>query len=161
MKKDVFLFLAAALLWTACKSGTESISSAVMDESKSMAALDSVNRAFEAAWNRKDSATVVDMFADDIIMISGKGIWEGKAELAGNFVSRNMPVANDLKIKKEKTDVSGNLGYETGTWSLRAKLPDQPEFDQTGNHTFIWKKDQMKNWKLSVMDMEDHKPETK
>lgn len=161
MKQIVFLFLAATLLWTACKPGTDSDNSAVMDESESIASLDSMNRAFEAAWNRKDSAAVVDMFADDIIMISGKGIWKGKAELAGNFVSRNMPVANDLKIKKEKTDASGNLGYETGAWSLRAKLPDQPEFDQTGNHTFIWKKDQMKNWKLSVMDMEDHKPETK
>ena len=161
MKKILFLFLAATLFWSACKPITNSDSTTALDESESMAALDSVNLAFETAWNRKDSAAVVDMFAEDIIMISGKAIWKGKAELASNFVSRNMPVANDLKIKREKTDASGNLGYETGTWSLKVKLPDQPEFDQTGNHTFIWNKDNTNHWKLSIMDMEDHIPETK
>lgn len=161
MKKIVFVFLATTLLWTACKQGNLSDNSAAMDESEAMASLDSMNREFEGAWNRKDSAAVVDMFAEDIIMISGKSMLKGKSELARKFISRNMPVANNLKIKKEKTDVSGNLGYETGTWSLSVKLSDQSEVDQTGNHTFIWKKDNSMNWKLSVMDMEDHKSEAK
>jgi ketosteroid isomerase-like protein len=155
MKKLTFLVL-AALSWSACKQSTGTENKITNNETATVSAIDSVNTAFDEAWNKKDSAAVVSMLADDIIMISGKSILKGKEELAKNFVGRQMPVAGNLKVKKERVDASGNLGYETGTWSLQVSLPGKTPFEQTGNYNFVWKKDADKNWKVSVINMEDH-----
>lgn len=152
------ILLLAALSWSACKQGTGRENIVKDNEKAAVSALDSVNAAFDAAWNKKDSAAVISMFADDIIMISGKNILKGKDELAQKFVATQMPVAGNLKVKKERVDASGNLGYETGTWSLQISLPGKTPFEQTGNYNFVWKKGADQIWKVSVINMEDHDP---
>ena len=153
----MFLLL-AALSWSACKQSTGTENNTTNNETATVSTIDSVNTAFDEAWNKKDSAAVIKMFADDIIMISGKNILKGKEELAKKFVSNQMPVAGNLKVTKERVDASGNLGYETGTWSLQISLPGKAPFEQTGNYNFVWKKGADQNWKVSVINMEDHDP---
>lgn len=160
MKKLTFLLL-AALSWTACKQSTGNENPLSKNESAAVAAIDSANNAFDAAWNKKDSAAVVAMFANDVIMLAGNNVMKGKEELSKHFVSSNMPVTGDLKVKKDRIDASGDLGYEAGTWSLTVTLPGKAPFEQTGNYNFVWKKDADKNWKISVISMEDHDPVTK
>lgn len=157
MKKLILLVL-AALSWTACKQSTGSENSASKNEA-SIASVDSLSNAFDAAWNKKDSAAVVAMLADDVIMISGRGLMKGKEEVAKNFVGRQMPVASNLKTNEERVDASGDLGYHAGTWSLTATVPNTPPFESTGNYTFVSKKAADGSWKLSVLSIENHDPE--
>lgn len=156
MKKILFLLL-TALSWTACKQSTGSENAAAKTD-VAIASVDSLNNAFDAAWNKKDSAAVVSMLADDVILISGRRLMKGKDEVAKNFVSRQMPVAGNLKSKKERIDASGAMGIEAGTWSLMVTVPNRTPFESTGNYTFVCKKNAAGSWKFSVMNMEDHDP---
>ena len=157
MKKLALIILSAVSL-TACNqsTGSENIAS---ETSIAIAAVDSLNIAFDEAWNKKDSAAVVALLADDVILISGRGIMRGKDEVAKNFVSSQMPVTSNLKSKKEREDASADLGYQAGTWSLTVTVPDQAPFESTGNYNFACKKGADGNWRLSVMSLEDHDPE--
>ena len=156
MKKFALIILSAVLL-TACKQTTSNNNSASVNAA-SVASIDSLNIALYNAWNKKDSATVIAMFADDVIMISGRAIYKGKAEVAKNFVIRQMPHTSNLNGKSERSDASGDLGYLAGTWSLRLTPPDQAPIGSTGNYNFIFKRGEDGIWKFSVLTIENHDP---
>jgi ketosteroid isomerase-like protein len=158
MKKIAFIIL-ASLSWTACKQTTGSETAASKNE-KAISSVDSLNRAFDAAWNKKDSVAVISMLADDVILISGRKLMKGKNEVNKNFISTQMPVAGNLRIKKERVDASGDVGIEAGTWMLTITVPNKAPFETTGNYSFACKKDTEGKWKFSVLSMEDHDPET-
>ena len=156
--KKLALIVLAALTWAACKQTTGSENAALKDKA-SIAAVDSLNIAFDDAWNKKDSNAVVNMLTDDVILISGRGIMKGKDQVAKQFVKQQMPVTSNLKSQSEKHDASGDLGYQTGTWSLTVNIPGQTPFESTGNYNFVCKKEKDGAWKFTVLSLEDHDPQ--
>ena len=156
MNKLAIIFLSAIVL-TACNRSTSNDNSASADAA-SLASIDSLNIALYNAWNKKDSSAVISMFADDVIMISGRAVYKGKEAVAENFVIRQMPHTSNLNGKTEGSDASGDLGYLAGTWSLTTTPPNQSPIGSTGNYNFIFKRGEDGVWKFSVLTIENHDP---
>jgi len=156
MRKLALVILSAVLL-AACNQNTSNKNNASANAA-SVASIDSLNIALYNAWNKKDSAAVLSMFSNDVIMISGRAIYKGKEEVARNFVLRQMPHTSNLNGKSERSDASGDLGYLAGTWSLTLTPPDQAPMGSSGNYTFLFKRGEDGIWKFSVLTIENHDP---
>lgn len=156
MKKPALILLAAVML-TACNQSTSNQNNASA-KAASITSIDSLNTALYNSWNKKDSAAVISMFSDDVIMISGRAIHKGKEQVAKNFVIRQMPHTSNLNGKSERSDASGDLGYMAGTWSILSTPPDQAPIGSTGNYNFIFKRGEDGVWRFSVLTIENHDP---
>lgn len=156
MKKLTLIIISAAFL-LACNQNTN-IKNSDSANAASIASIDSLNIALYNSWNEKDSAAVISMFADDVIMISGRAVYKGKDAVAKNFVIRQMPHTSNLNGKTERSDASGDLGYLAGTWSLTTTPPNQSPIGSTGNYNFIFKRGENGIWKFSVLTIENHDP---
>ena len=115
--------------------------------------------AFREAWNRKDSVAVMNMVADDAVLLSGKAKLTGKKEVLDRWVRRNMPVTGNLKLEELRSDTGDNLACTAGTWSVDVTPPNRPATTASGNHTFVLKKGGDGNWKMIVLNLEDHNPD--
>lgn len=153
--KKIALIALAALSWTACKQSTGSENLASRNV-VAIAAVDSLNKAFDDAWNKKDSAAVVALFADDVMMIAGRDLMKGKDAVAKGFVSSQIPYGGGLQTNKESKGASGDLGYHAGTWSLKVAMPNQQPRESTGNYSFVCKKVEDGSWKFSVLSVDNH-----
>jgi ketosteroid isomerase-like protein len=68
--------------------------------------------------------------------------WEGLAAAPGFAVG----------WQPTKVDVSGDLGYSIGTYSLTMNGPDGKPASDTGKYMEVWKRQPDKSWKV-VADM--------
>lgn len=116
----------------------------------------SLMTSFDDAWNRKDSAALLNLFADDVVLISGKERYSGKNELAGNWLRTNLPVTSNLRINDVKNDAGNEIAYSAGTWNLDVNVPGREATSSAGNHTFVWKRVADNVWKLSFINIEDY-----
>jgi|GEM_PF-971600 len=153
MKSITFLLLGVLALFACDNAKVEAKGSGAENSKVDIAAL---NQEFDAAWNAKDSARLVQMLADDVRLLEGRDNHNGKAELANHWISRNLPVSGNLKTDVLSSEADTKTAYEAGTYSLDVSLPDQKPFTVTGNYVFIWKKQPDNNWKIQFMQIENH-----
>lgn len=156
MKRLTFIIL-MAVSFAACNQSS-STESTVSANATSAASIDSLNNRLYDLWNKKDSAAIVSLFTDDVIMISGRGILKGRDDVARNFVGRQLRYASNLKGAKERSEASDDLGFIAGVWSLTSSAPNKPSIESTGNYNFITKKGDDGIWRFSVLTIENHDP---
>lgn len=158
MKQLMFLLLAAMAIISCDNNKADAKDPETKEEAKvDVAAL---NKAFDAAWDAKDSAMVVGMLADDVRLLEARDNLSGKAEVASKWVGKNIGVAGNLKTNILTSETDGARAYEAGTFSLDVTLPEQKPFEVTGNYIFIWKKQADNSWKINYIQIENHDPET-
>jgi len=158
--KQFLFFLTASFLFVACNDTKGKETNPGQPTAETNVDIAALNKNFDAAWNAKDSAKIVGMMDDDVKLLNAKEVLSGKNELAAKWVSHSLPVASNLKTNVVSSDAGTQLAYEAGTFALDVTLPNQKPFPATGNYTFIWKKQADNSWKIHLIQIEDHAPET-
>jgi ketosteroid isomerase-like protein len=149
------LLTSAAVLFFSC-SDEKKESKVLSTDTTASVNLEELGNNFNTAWNKKDSAAIVNMMADDVLMLSGKEKFAGKKEVADKWVHYNMPVSANLKIDPLQGNTSSGLAYGAGTWSLDVNVPGKPARKASGNHTMVWKKQKDDSWKMVLINIENH-----
>ncbi|MGE0623910.1 MAG: DUF4440 domain-containing protein [Pseudomonadales bacterium] len=136
------LLIAAASASHGATGGTEM-------EMQSVAGL----RAADAAWARAaaagDTDAILKFWADDATnYFPGMPPAKGKTAIE-KLVMRNRSQA-DFRLSWEATDVmvaaSGELGYTSGPFELRARSPSGELVTRTGHYVCVWRKDADGRW---------------
>lgn len=154
--KSKLLISLVLLFAIACKENENKSSNS--ESKKETISVEKLSASFDSVWNHKDSTGVVGLLTDDAILLSGRMAIIGKDSLIKHFVSQQMPITNNLKVKFLQTGSNENIAYEAGTWTMQVAIPGKAPFDQSGNYSFIWKKQTDGKWKVSLMEIEDYAP---
>lgn len=104
------------------------------------------------AWNKHDSVAIVSILDNDVQMISGRILIDGKVDVSKKFVSRNYKLLQDLKTTKIKSFTDGNLAYETGRYTHHVKRNNSIV---EGSYSFVWHQQPNQQWKLKVIEIEE------
>jgi ketosteroid isomerase-like protein len=162
MRMQTLLLGAAVFSFAACNQSQngEATSETMNNGSANTVNVDSLDRAFDEGWNKDDSAAIVNSLADDVVFLSGRTKLTGKQAVAENFVHNQMPVTSNLKTDVAQSGSSETVAYSAGTWTLDVNVPGQPTQNVSGNHTFVYKKQADGSWKASLINIEDHDPQT-
>ena len=104
------------------------------------------------AWNKSDSGAIVSLMDNDVQLISGKTLIDGKVDVSKKFVSRNYKLLQDLKTTKIKSFTNGNLAYETGRYTHHVKRNTSLV---EGSYSFVWHQLPNQQWKLKVIEIEE------
>ncbi|MER9328628.1 DUF4440 domain-containing protein [Mesorhizobium sp. M0488] len=111
--------------------------------------IEAANTEFVKAYNSKDAAAAASKYADDAAVfppdmarIDGRQniqkFWQGAIDMG----------VSDLTLTTLEVQESGNLAYESGTFSLKAPGKDSKLVETTGKYVVVWKKGQDGGWKL-------------
>lgn len=79
--------------------------------------IDRLRDAWAAAFNEKDAARVADLYAKDAIYIGPIGTARGRDSIKAVIDRSIQDGVHDLKISTRRRDHSGNLVYETGSYT--------------------------------------------
>jgi len=123
--------------------------SAEADEAAIRAAVED----WSAASQAKDVEGFVSVYADDaVLMLEGAPDLEG-AEAIRAGIGGMMQDPN-FNLWFEPTQVvvaeSGDLAYETGTYSLGISDPEGNAVSQHGHYVVVWRKQSDGNWKVVI-----------
>ena len=93
---------------------------------------------FSEAWNRKDSAALMGLFSNDIVVLIGRKRLSGKDSVAETLLHAKLPLTANLRITEVQSGAGPEVAYSAGTWTLNVSAPGQPTTVAAGNHNFIW-----------------------
>lgn len=117
--------------------------------------VDSLNAVFVAGWNNKDSVAAVSIIADNAIVMNDTLIHSGKNEIAKNWISGGIKVVSNITTVSLVKGASESIAYDGGTYSLDLTIPGGPVLKEKGNYSFVWTKTNSKDWKLTLIHIED------
>jgi ketosteroid isomerase-like protein len=115
--------------------------------------VDSLNAVFLAGWNNRDSAAIINNFADYAIVFNDSLLHTGKTEIAERWVSGGVKVLGNIKTISSLHNTNGNIAYDAGTYTLDITLP-HVVLKERGNYTIVWEK-QSDEWKVAMVHIED------
>ncbi|MBK0403522.1 nuclear transport factor 2 family protein [Adhaeribacter sp. BT258] len=149
--KSIFSFLIALMLFTSCTKTEEKVN------------VSQLNSKFIGAWNAKQQDSVIAMIADDAHFLQGDVHYNGKSQIADNWVRKTMGTINNLKTSTVSSGADASIAYEAGTFSVDvpSQSPDEPNAYGEGNFMLLWKKGADGKWKLSYAQLEDHNLQVK
>lgn len=122
-----------------------------------------LNSKFIGAWNAKQPDSVIAMLADDAQMLQGKVHYNGKSQVAENWVKKTIGNINNLRTNVVSAGTDSETAYEAGTFSVDvpAQTAEGPNASGEGNYILLWKKAKDGKWKLSYAQLEDHNLQVK
>lgn len=108
-------------------------------------------QAWSAAAQAKDIEGFVSVYAEEaVLMLEGapdiQGVEAIREGIAGMMQDPNFDLsfeADDVVVAR-----SGDLAYETGTYSLTLSDPEQNPVTQTGHYVVLWEKQPGGQWKV-------------
>lgn len=157
--KVVYLFLASSLVLLAACGTDENDKTYKLTRPTPAANVKNLMSTFVQAWNRKDSATLMTLFDNDAVLLSGRDRLSGKNDLAKNWLHTVLPLTNNLQVTDAKNENGFEMAYTAGTWTMDINMPGQPTTSSAGNHTFVWKKVQDTAWLLTLISIDDYASE--
>ena len=113
-------------------------------------AIEASSAEFVKAYNSKSAAGVASLYADDAAAfppdmkrVDGREniqkLWQGAMDLG----------ISDLTLTTVEVEESGDLAFETGTFTLKAPGNEGGKpVDAAGKYVVVWKKTQDGSWKL-------------
>ncbi|MFC5270891.1 YybH family protein [Adhaeribacter terreus] len=151
--KTIFSFLIALFVFTSCTK----------TEEKPTVNAAQLNSKFIGFWNAKQQDSVIALLAEDAHFLQGNVHYNGKSQVADNWVRKTMGTINNLKTSTVSSGSDVNMAYEAGTFSVDvpAQSPDEPNAYGEGNFILLWKKGTDGKWKLSYAQLEDHNLQVK
>ena len=117
---------------------------------------DSLLKAWNKAWNDRDSAAIIAQLTDDAVMLSASKTMNGKPEIANKFVSRFYKSMLNLQAKKVYESAAGDMAVQAGTYTHEIQNADSTKKNASdgGGYTFVWKQQADKSWKLRFLELE-------
>jgi uncharacterized protein (TIGR02246 family) len=117
------------------------------------AAIQTAVEEWSTAAEAKDAETFASFYADDgVLLLEGapdaRGIAALREGIAGMMQDPNFALsfaADDVVVAR-----SGDLAYETGTYTLTMSGPDGEPATQKGHYVDVWKKNAQGEWKVAV-----------
>ena len=122
------------------------------DEKCDVVKPDSLLRLWINAWNTKNSEALKNMIADKAVMLEKDLKIEGRDSIMTKWVSKSMPAISNLNCDRIASCTCCCCISATGFYKLDVTVP-QGKSKETGNFTFIWKKQDDKSWKLELMHL--------
>jgi ketosteroid isomerase-like protein len=117
--------------------------------------VDSLNAAFVAGWNNKDSVAAVSIIADNAIVMNDTLIHNGINEIAKNWISGGIKVISNINTVSSIKGANESIAYDGGTYTLDLTIPGGPVLKEKGNYSLVWTKTKMNDWKLTLIHIED------
>lgn len=117
------------------------------DEAAIRAALASWSAASEA----KDAEAFASVYAPDaVLMLEGAPDLTGREAILAGITGMMQDPNFNLSFETEQVVVakSGDLAYETGTYSLTVSDPEGNPASQHGNYVVVWQKQSDGGWKV-------------
>jgi uncharacterized protein (TIGR02246 family) len=115
-------------------------------------AIEAANARFKAAYLRGDTTTIVDNYADDVILLppnveAVRGRDAVRQRLARE-VAEAPSMVKDFKITTEDVLVSGELAVETGTVEFIVQPKTGNPVSEKGKYVTVWKRQADGSWKI-------------
>ena len=117
------------------------------------AALRALIKDWAAAAQAKDAAKFVSVYAEDaVVMMAGAPDIRGIAAIREGIPAMMQDPAFALSFEAETVKVarSGDLAYETGTYSMTMTGPDKKPATEKGHYVVVWRKGADDTWKVVV-----------
>ncbi|MDB5192249.1 MAG: hypothetical protein JWQ96_1812 [Segetibacter sp.] len=150
------LTVALLIISYACNEiSGESKAAPVTSPNSATANLNDLSSKFSTSWNTRDSAGLMTLMANDVVMNSGSLKLKGKDSIGARWIGRNLQVTKNLKINMQDKETDDNLSYEAGTWTLDVVPHQKPASKSSGTYTFVWKKQTDNNWKIRLINIEN------
>jgi uncharacterized protein (TIGR02246 family) len=147
-------FLCAAMALAACAPPPAPAPSAAPDtRAADEAALRGIIKDWAAAAQAKDAAKFVSLYADDaVVMMAGAPDIRGIAAIREGIPAMMQDPAFALSFEADTVEVarSGDLAYETGTYSMTMTGPDKKAATEKGHYVVVWRKGADGTWKVVV-----------
>lgn len=124
-------------------------------DSTSAVKVDSLNAAFLAGWNNRDSAAIMKTIAENAIVMNDARIHRGKDSIAKNWISGGVKVLSNIITVSMIQKGSGILAHDAGTYSLDLTIPGGPVLKEKGNYSMVWEKQENGDWLLTLIHIED------
>jgi uncharacterized protein (TIGR02246 family) len=149
----------ALLLTTSCFRAGEKDGQAEHQQEiqQARAADEAAIRAASAAWSQaaaaKDLDKVVSFYADDAVQFPDKApAAKGKENIRKNWAPMLAAPGAGLSWQTGSVEVtrSGELAYETGTYSFFTTDKKGKTNDEKGKYVVVWKKQSDGSWKVAV-----------
>jgi uncharacterized protein (TIGR02246 family) len=117
------------------------------------AAIQAAVEEWSAAAEAKDAETFASFYGEDaVLMMEGAPDIRGRAALGegitGMMQDPNFALsfaADDIVVAR-----SGDLAYETGTYTMTTSGPEGDPVTQKGHYVDVWKKNADGEWKVAV-----------
>jgi uncharacterized protein (TIGR02246 family) len=145
--------LAAALAVTACMHQAPAPSAPPDTRAADEAALRGLIKEWSAAAQAKDAAKFVSVYADDaVVMLAGAPDIRGIAAIREGIPHMMQDPAFALSFEADTVVVarSGDLAYETGSYSMTTTGPDTKPATEKGHYVVVWRKGADGAWKVVV-----------
>lgn len=104
------------------------------------------------AWKEKDVTAAVSLYAPDaMILPQNSGPISGKENIEASF-KMWIEGTKGFNFTSKKVEVSGDLAYSTGEYTMAYQMPGMPVMADTGKYSTIYKRQPDGSWKI-VVDM--------
>jgi uncharacterized protein (TIGR02246 family) len=108
---------------------------------------------WSASAQAKDAAKFASFYTDDgILMLEGMENLQGPAAIEAAHAAMMEDPNFDLSFAADHVEVarSGDLAYETGSYTNTMSDPEGKPTTQTGHYLVVWKKDASGTWKVAA-----------
>ena len=149
LSRSVAVVGAVALAGCAPQPAAEPPDTRAEDE----AAIHAAVKTWSAAAEAKDAEAFVSVYADDaVLMLEGAPDISGVADLREGIGGMMEDPNFALSFAADKVVVarSGDIAYETGTYSMTMSDPDGNPAPQKGFYVVVWQKGADGQWKVVV-----------
>ena len=103
-----------------------------------------------AAANKKDAATVSGFYTDDAVLAGTTvPVTNGRAAIEKVWADA-FPIASNLKVNSEKTEVSGDMAYDYGSYSQHIAPPKGKAMEDAGRYLVVFKRQADGSWKIAA-----------
>ena len=145
--------LVLLLLPIACQPADEAETGEAMavtpsDPAAANAAVAQLRDAWVAAANRDDAAAIGAMYTEDAILIGADGVVNNGRAAIQSALAAQLPATSDLKVTEATAAVSGDVRYETGTYTQRFQTPGGTQTDLSGAYLVVTQKQSDGTWKI-------------
>lgn len=102
-----------------------------------------------AAANKKDAATVAGFYTDDASFVTTESPLANGRSAIQAALAKSFAAASDLKVNSEKTELSGDIGYDYGSFTWHITPPKGKPFDSEGRYIVTFKRQSDGSWKIA------------
>jgi uncharacterized protein (TIGR02246 family) len=145
----LLLLLVPAACQPAAENETaEPAAAAATDPAAANAAVGQLRDAWVAAAERDDAAAIAALYTDDAIFITSDGaVQQGRAAIQSSL-SASLPATSELKVTEASAATSGDVRYETGTYTQKFQTPGGTVTDLSGTYLVVAQKQGDGSWKI-------------
>lgn len=119
-----------------------------------MVSVDSLDNAWNTAWNSGNVNAISNLFAEDAVLIAGDWKVTGRDFLTEEWIKTSTPALANLKLQPYSQGASDAMAYSSGSYTHDVMENDSVKSTQRGVYTIIWEAQVNKKWLVSLVQIE-------